>query len=368
MQKLMHAMVIFISTLLLLGCVSSQNQALPSVPSPPAPPTLVGGDKDAHGCIGSAGYAWCEKKGKCLRPWEENCTAAPALIGGDRDSHGCISSAGYVWCNVIQYCIRPWETNCSADALTNSQMPGSGRDSHGCIGSAGYSWCAEKEKCIRGWEEPCTLADRAKIAQKYCNDTRLSSVMVSPVHILLRAVNQSGITLITDNGTRIFCNLTGDFNVDLNATLPLIAEKPDCLEVTTLSSVGPTLVCYPSPRNDSLQIMPGSDRDSHGCIGSAGYSWCEEKGKCMREWEENCTAAPALVGGDKDVHGCIPSAGYSWCCALQACIQPWQTSCSVPLIGGDKDTHGCYTAAGYAWCGAKQKCLRSWEENCTSPG
>jgi|GEM_PF-1643448 len=35
---------------------------------------LVGGDKDAHGCIGSAGYSWCESKQKCLRVWEEACS------------------------------------------------------------------------------------------------------------------------------------------------------------------------------------------------------------------------------------------------------------------------------------------------------
>lgn len=34
---------------------------------------VVGGDKDEHGCIGSAGYVWCEEKSKCLRPWEEVC-------------------------------------------------------------------------------------------------------------------------------------------------------------------------------------------------------------------------------------------------------------------------------------------------------
>jgi hypothetical protein len=36
---------------------------------------LVGGDKDEHGCIGSAGYTWCEGKQRCLRPWEEPCEA-----------------------------------------------------------------------------------------------------------------------------------------------------------------------------------------------------------------------------------------------------------------------------------------------------
>jgi len=34
---------------------------------------IVGNDKDEHGCIGSAGYSWCEEKQKCLRIWEEPC-------------------------------------------------------------------------------------------------------------------------------------------------------------------------------------------------------------------------------------------------------------------------------------------------------
>ncbi len=30
---------------------------------------------------------------------------------------------------------------------------------------------------------------------------------------------------------------------------------------------------------------PGADRDHHGCIGSAGYSWCAREAKCVRPWE-----------------------------------------------------------------------------------
>jgi hypothetical protein len=33
----------------------------------------IGGDKDKHGCLGPAGYTWCEAKKKCIRPWEEKC-------------------------------------------------------------------------------------------------------------------------------------------------------------------------------------------------------------------------------------------------------------------------------------------------------
>ncbi len=31
---------------------------------------LVGGDRDAHGCVASAGFRWCAKTGNCERPWE----------------------------------------------------------------------------------------------------------------------------------------------------------------------------------------------------------------------------------------------------------------------------------------------------------
>jgi predicted amidohydrolase YtcJ len=36
----------------------------------PKPDAIVGGDRDEHGCIPSAGYQWCEKLGECVRPWE----------------------------------------------------------------------------------------------------------------------------------------------------------------------------------------------------------------------------------------------------------------------------------------------------------
>jgi hypothetical protein len=50
----------------------------------------------------------------------------------------------------------------------------------------------------------------------------------------------------------------------------------------------------PSPATDVQTVTPtstplvGADRDEHGCIGSAGYSWCEPKNKCLRVWEEAC--------------------------------------------------------------------------------
>jgi len=75
-----------------VGCAQSQPVAEKAVPQPAkqnpqtqqpvqtATPTqpLVGGDRDAHGCIGSAGYRWCEPKQACLRFWETPCFKTPA--------------------------------------------------------------------------------------------------------------------------------------------------------------------------------------------------------------------------------------------------------------------------------------------------
>lgn len=46
------------------------------------------------------------------------------------------------------------------------------------------------------------------------------------------------------------------------------------------------------PRSAETTAMPWSDRDEHGCIGSAGYSWSETKNKCVRAWEEKAKTYP----------------------------------------------------------------------------
>ncbi len=60
----------FLPVLLMLamgGCAQPE-------PAPARDPTtaapVVGGDRDEHGCIGSAGYQWCQRSGRCERPWE----------------------------------------------------------------------------------------------------------------------------------------------------------------------------------------------------------------------------------------------------------------------------------------------------------
>ncbi len=56
------------------GVDSAGNEAPDSnIVSVDIPGGTAGGDVDEHGCVGSAGYTWCEPKQKCLRTWEEPC-------------------------------------------------------------------------------------------------------------------------------------------------------------------------------------------------------------------------------------------------------------------------------------------------------
>jgi len=53
---------------LLLGIAAGLMACQAAPPVQPARP--VGADRDTHGCIGSAGYAWCPATQRCERPWE----------------------------------------------------------------------------------------------------------------------------------------------------------------------------------------------------------------------------------------------------------------------------------------------------------
>jgi len=70
---------------------------------------LVGGDKDSHGCIGSAGYTWCELKQKCLRTWEEKCEDSSVNIKKLED---CIA---YDQLGSIEGCYNKYCTKISPD-------------------------------------------------------------------------------------------------------------------------------------------------------------------------------------------------------------------------------------------------------------
>jgi hypothetical protein len=44
-------------------------------------------------------------------------------------------------------------------------------------------------------------------------------------------------------------------------------------------------VVYKGRYESNKMKLVGADRDLHGCIGSAGYSWCTSTNQCERSWE-----------------------------------------------------------------------------------
>lgn len=52
----------------------------------------------------------------------------------------------------------------------------------------------------------------------------------------------------------------------------------------------------PPPNQECVDIqLVGNDSDEHGCLASAGYTWCPNKQKCLREWEEPCSQEAAFT-------------------------------------------------------------------------
>lgn len=69
----MKLIKIFLLALILIGIgfLLTQNRWVPP---------LVGGQKDAHGCLAPAGYSWCDARQECERSWERYCTAATPKV------------------------------------------------------------------------------------------------------------------------------------------------------------------------------------------------------------------------------------------------------------------------------------------------
>jgi hypothetical protein len=124
-------------------------------------------------------------------------------------------------------------------------------------------------------------------------------------------------------------------------------------------------------------VLVGADRDEHGCILSAGYSWCEATSSCIRSWEHGisneedfakmCTpqSRTVAVGGDADKHGCRPSAGFQWCKSLSSCIRSWEHGIRSDQAFAAQCGHG--PSEALAVRDADQQMLSSGTRQCNCP-
>lgn len=92
--------------------------------------------------------------------------------------------------------------------------------------------------------------------------------------------------------------------------------------------------CWDGKKCASINPNPGNvggDRDRHGCIGSAGYSWCEAKKKCLRGWEEACGTSNNCAKNGEKVYDMASKGPVSCCSGLV--LEPCVGTCTPSILG-----------------------------------
>jgi len=153
---------------------------------------------------------------------------------------------------------------------TKEPIVGGDKDEHGCIGSAGYQWCEAKQKCLREWEEPCETSE-------FCDDENVVRVEQCGEYTKVISSLPGGGATYHKDGSSFTCPVVGPDSISDECKAVMDVA---CVDVCSVAKIDNPIV--------------GDDEDEHGCKGSAGYVWCEEKQKCLRIWEEPC-------GLDKDL-------------------------------------------------------------------
>ena len=90
------------------------------------------------------------------------------------------------------------------------------------------------------------------------------------------------------------------------------------------------LVAVPRPSAAEEDATLGGERDAHGCLSAAGYSWCETIGDCVREWEEEEEAACPPSCGPGRYYG-----GVGGCEQLTVC-NATELEVVAPSAGSDR--------------------------------
>ena len=68
----------------------------------------------------------------------------------------------------------------------------------------------------------------------------------------------------------------------------------------------------------------------NACMAWAAWATDIITGEC-----ESSPVPPVVVWGDRDIHGCIGSAGYSWNGHLQSCVRPWEAKTLVLNVASE---------------------------------
>ncbi len=89
------------------------------------------------------------------------------------------------------------------------------------------------------------------------------------------------------------------------------------------------------------KVVVGNDRDSHGCIGSAGYTWSALKNKCIRVFEDGIRLNPIQPQGSAIISAfVVMEAGKT---EAELFLPDQKASSTLKSIGNDTWSDGSYT-------------------------
>ncbi|MCT4617400.1 MAG: hypothetical protein N4A38_04280 [Candidatus Gracilibacteria bacterium] len=215
------------------------------------------------------------------------------LVGGDRDEHGCIGSAGYMWSEFKKECVRPWEQIAPKEELKK------------CVSYFdGCNTCTVTENGKLG---ACTLMACEVLGEPKCLKER--SFIIGKVTKIEQGKDGFSTTIKYDTNKTFIATFSipnmgpnGKYfsDIEVGDELKIYMtedekKKPSFIavrhfEYTDKKKEKEALEKTEKQNKESTMIednkLIGGDRDEHGCIGSAGYTWNEEKQKCTRPWED----------------------------------------------------------------------------------
>ena len=76
-------------------------------------------------------------------------------------------------------------------------------------------------------------------------------------------------------------------------------------------------------------VAPGSDWDVNKCIISAGYTFCEILGRCIRSWEEKCEIPDNCLTWNDGCNTCSVNEGKLALCTEMYCFAQGTPNCMV---------------------------------------
>jgi len=270
------------------------------------------------------------------------CTADDLWFGGDNHDYNQHGEA-----------TENEDSTADNDFETVESILGNVVDEFGCLTDAGYTWCEKLTKCLQLFEEACEEEETVMIdgteVRADLLDSLLPSILRPVDHIPNLAVEEEEGSLLGGDEdymphreTNVMLGGERDENGCLGSGGYQWCEKQnncvrswelegewedECVAETSYSSDS-SVSDSSVESNEEGSGMLGGVRDEDGCLGSAGYKWCEKQNNCVRswelegEWDDECVAETTTSSYDDVTKFFFNEDGT---------IKPWVFRCFLVL-------------------------------------